>query len=97
MAALTDNELAVVLLARQPGLTYRDVARITGGMLAAGSGTTAAGRVNRVPSIPIHTIGAGGGSIAVLYQNELHDWRASSQANPFFARLGVLFGKPRIA
>lgn len=30
MAALTDNELAVVLLARQPGLTYRDVARITG-------------------------------------------------------------------
>ena len=30
MAALTDNELAVVLLARQPALTYRDVARITG-------------------------------------------------------------------
>lgn len=30
MAALTDNELAVVLLARQPGVTYRDVARITG-------------------------------------------------------------------
>jgi hypothetical protein len=40
---------------------------------------------------------SGGGSIAVLYQNELHDWRTSNQANPFFARLGVLFGKPRIA
>jgi hypothetical protein len=38
-----------------------------------------------------------GGSLAVLYQNELHDWRVSSQANPFFARLGILFGKPRIA
>jgi hypothetical protein len=40
---------------------------------------------------------SGGGSIAVLFQNELHDWRTSTQANPFFARLGVLFGKPRIA
>ena len=30
MAALTDHELAVVLLARQPGMSYRDVARITG-------------------------------------------------------------------
>lgn len=39
---------------------------------------------------------AGGGSIAVLYQNELHDWRTSSQANPFFARMGVLFGKNRV-
>ncbi|MGH8944770.1 MAG: hydantoinase/oxoprolinase family protein, partial [Acidimicrobiia bacterium] len=48
------------------GGTSTDVARITGGMLATGSGTTAAGRVNRVPSIPIHTIGAGGGSIAWL-------------------------------
>jgi hypothetical protein len=39
----------------------------------------------------------GGGSLAVLYDNELHDWRTSNQANPFFARLGVLFGKTRIA
>jgi hypothetical protein len=38
-----------------------------------------------------------GGSVAVLFQNELHDWRASNQANPFFARLGVLYGKTRIA
>jgi hypothetical protein len=40
---------------------------------------------------------ASGGSLAVLFQNELHDWRASNQANPFFARLGVLFGKTRVA
>ena len=33
----------------------------------------------------------------MLFQNELHDWRVSNQANPFFARLGVLFGKTRIA
>jgi hypothetical protein len=39
----------------------------------------------------------GGGSLAVLYQGELHDWRTSSQANPFFARLGILFGKNRVA
>lgn len=40
---------------------------------------------------------ASGGSFAVLFQNELHDWKTSSQANPYFARLGVLFGKTRIA
>jgi hypothetical protein len=39
----------------------------------------------------------GGGSLAVLFQNELHDWRTSGQANPFFARLGIIFGKTRIA
>lgn len=38
-----------------------------------------------------------GGSLAALYQNELHDWRSGNQANPFFARLGVLFGKTRFA
>lgn len=38
-----------------------------------------------------------GGSFAVLYQNELHDWKTSNQANSYFARLGVLFGKSRIA
>lgn len=37
------------------------------------------------------------GSFAVLYQNELHDWKIGSQANSYFARLGVLFGKSRIA
>jgi hypothetical protein len=40
---------------------------------------------------------ASGGSLAVMYDNELHDWRTSNQANPFFARVGVLFGKTRIA
>lgn len=40
---------------------------------------------------------AGSGSIAVLFQNELHDWRTGAQANPYFARLGVVFGKNRIS
>jgi hypothetical protein len=40
---------------------------------------------------------ASGGAFAVLFQNELHDWKTGNQANPFFARLGVLFGKSRIA
>jgi Histidine kinase-, DNA gyrase B-, and HSP90-like ATPase len=48
------------------------------------------------PGTDVSTRTASGGSIALLYQNELHDWRTASQANPFFARLGVLFGKPRI-
>jgi Histidine kinase-, DNA gyrase B-, and HSP90-like ATPase len=38
-----------------------------------------------------------GGSFAVLFQNELHDWKTGNLANPFFARLGVLFGKSRVA
>lgn len=38
-----------------------------------------------------------GGSISVLFQNELHDWRTGSQASPHFARMGVLFGKSRVA
>jgi len=49
--------------------------------------------VNGDPSSRTHS----GGSFAVLFQNELHDWKWSNQANPFFARLGVLFGKSRIA
>jgi hypothetical protein len=48
------------------------------------------------PGTDVSTRTASGGSLAVLYQNELHDWRAGNQANPFFARLGVLFGKTRI-
>lgn len=46
------------------GGTSTDVCRIPGGVLAVGSGHLVAGRVNRVPSVPIHTIGAGGGSVA---------------------------------
>lgn len=39
----------------------------------------------------------GGGSLAIAYQNELHDWRTGNQANPYLARMGVLFGKNRFA
>lgn len=48
------------------GGTSTDVCRIVGGNPAVGIGHTVAGRVNRVPSVPIRTIGAGGGSIAWL-------------------------------
>jgi len=46
------------------GGTSTDVCRITGGIPSVGIGHEVAGRVNRVPSVPIRTIGAGGGSIA---------------------------------
>jgi N-methylhydantoinase A len=46
------------------GGTSTDVCRITGGSPSVGTGHHVAGRVNRVPSVPIRTIGAGGGSIA---------------------------------
>lgn len=46
------------------GGTSTDVCRITGGVPSVGTGHHVAGRVNRVPSVPIRTIGAGGGSIA---------------------------------
>jgi hypothetical protein len=71
---------------RLPGDPGRDVpeARMHWWVLPTGPGTDVSSRT------------ASGGSMAVLYQNELHDWRASSQANPFFARLGVLFAKNRI-
>lgn len=49
------------------------------------------------PGSDVSSRTASGGSLAVLFDNELHDWRTSNQANPFFARLGVLFGKTRIA
>lgn len=46
------------------GGTSTDVCRISGGMLAVGSGHSVGGRVNRVPAVPVRTIGAGGGSVA---------------------------------
>lgn len=46
------------------GGTSTDVCRISGGRLAVGSGHSVGGRVNRVPAVPVQTIGAGGGSIA---------------------------------
>jgi N-methylhydantoinase A len=45
------------------GGTSTDVCRIEGGVPATGSGHRVAGRVARVPSVPVRTIGAGGGSI----------------------------------
>jgi N-methylhydantoinase A len=45
------------------GGTSTDVCRISSGVLSVGTGHLVAGRVNRVPSVPIQTIGAGGGSI----------------------------------
>ncbi|MEA1904010.1 MAG: hydantoinase/oxoprolinase family protein [Actinomycetota bacterium] len=48
------------------GGTSTDVSRISNGELTVGSGHLIAGRVNRVPSVPIRTIGAGGGSIGWL-------------------------------
>ena len=45
------------------GGTSTDVCRITDGEVVAGTGRKVAGRVNRVPSLPVNTIGAGGGSV----------------------------------
>lgn len=45
------------------GGTSTDVCRISDGHLSVGSGHDIAGRINRVPSVPIRTIGAGGGSV----------------------------------
>lgn len=45
------------------GGTSTDVCRISEGSLAVGSGHTVGGRINRVPAVPIRTIGAGGGSV----------------------------------
>lgn len=46
------------------GGTSTDVCRITDGTPTVGTGHHVAGRVNRVPSVPVRSIGAGGGSIA---------------------------------
>ncbi len=63
-AALGRHHGVETVLSFDMGGTSTDVCRITGGVLSVGSGHTIAGRVNRVPSVPIRTIGAGGGSIA---------------------------------
>jgi hypothetical protein len=82
--------------ADKQGRSYRGVMHLPGNadipaanlhwwVLPSGSGSDVSSRT------------ASGGSLAVLFQNELHDWRTAGQANPYFARLGVLFGKTRIA
>jgi N-methylhydantoinase A len=48
------------------GGTSTDVCRISDGRPVAGVGHLVGGRINRVPAIPVHTIGAGGGSIGWL-------------------------------
>jgi N-methylhydantoinase A len=50
------------------GGTSTDVCRISNGVPTVGTGHTVADRVNRVPSVPVRTIGAGGGSIAWVDQ-----------------------------
>ena len=55
-----------------------------------GTGHTVAGRVNRVPSVPIRTIGAGGGSIAWLDDGgALRVGPRSAGANPGPATYGL--------
>ena len=68
-----------------PGDVSTPAARMHWWVLPTGPGTDVSSRT------------AGGGSLAVMFQNELHDWRTAGQANPFFARLGVLYAKTRIA
>lgn len=65
------------------GGTSTDVSRISHGGLTVGAGHMIAGRVNRVPSVPIRTIGAGGGSIAWRDQGgALRVGPRSAGANP---------------
>ena len=63
-AALGTHHGEETVISFDMGGTSTDVCRISGGMLSVGTGHRVAGRVNRVPSVPIRTIGAGGGSIA---------------------------------
>lgn len=63
-AALGAHHGYSTVLSFDMGGTSTDVCRISDGVLAVGAGHEVAGRVNRVPAVPIRTIGAGGGSIA---------------------------------
>ena len=63
-AALGTHHGHASVIAFDMGGTSTDVCRITGGVPAVGTGHRVAGRVNRVPSVPVRTISAGGGSIA---------------------------------
>jgi len=65
-AALGRYHSHETVLSFDMGGTSTDVCRITGGSPAVGSGHSVGGRFNRVPSVPIRTIGAGGGSIGWL-------------------------------
>lgn len=78
------------VIAFDMGGTSTDVCRITGGEPSIGTGHHVAGRVNRVPSVPIRTIGAGGGSVAWLDEGgALRVGPRSSGANPGPAVYGL--------
>lgn len=93
-AALGQHHGYGTVLSFDMGGTSTDVCRITDGVISVGSGHTIAGRVNRVPSVPIRTIGAGGGSIAwVDTGGALRVGPQSAGAEPgpaCYARGGVL-------
>ncbi len=77
------------VIAFDMGGTSTDVSRITGGAPSVGTGHRVAGRVNRVPSIPITTIGAGGGSVAWIDSGgALRVGPRSAGANPGPAAYG---------
>lgn len=63
-AALGTHHGEETVISFDMGGTSTDVCRISAGTLSVGTGHRVAGRVNRVPSVPIRTIGAGGGSVA---------------------------------
>ncbi|MFZ0014964.1 MAG: hydantoinase/oxoprolinase family protein [Acidimicrobiia bacterium] len=63
-AALGEHHGFDSVISFDMGGTSTDVCRITGGVPAVSTGHHVGGRVNRVPSVPIRTIGAGGGSVA---------------------------------
>ncbi|CAN5777033.1 hydantoinase/oxoprolinase family protein [soil metagenome] len=72
------------------GGTSTDVARIGAEGVVLAPTQTIGGRVNRVPSMPIHTVGAGGGSIAwVDPGGSLRVGPASAGANPGPACYGL--------
>ncbi|MDP3985046.1 MAG: hydantoinase/oxoprolinase family protein [Acidimicrobiia bacterium] len=72
------------------GGTSTDVSRIGSEGVVLSSTQVIAGRVNRVPSMPIHTVGAGGGSIAwVDSGGALRVGPASAGAHPGPAAYGL--------
>jgi N-methylhydantoinase A len=72
------------------GGTSTDVARIGADGVMLAPTQTIGGRVNRVPSMPIHTVGAGGGSIAwVDPGGSLRVGPVSAGANPGPACYGL--------
>ncbi len=79
------------------GGTSTDVCRIAGGAPEAGPGHTVAGRVARVPSLPVRTIGAGGGSVGWVDQGgALRVGPRSAGADPGPASYGLGGTEPTI-